>query len=175
MSGSGVHSGSHDSTNVAPSASQLLCKLNELLHADLDRAGYFITACCAIFDAPTRQLSYASAGHPPALLLRADGERCSTLDAGGCLLGIEKQTDFVDVKVQLHTGDIVVFYTDGITEARSPSGEMFGVERLGHAVAANRAAEPEEVVARVIEALETYTGGRPAEDDVTIVVMKLAK
>ncbi len=75
---------------VAPSASQLLCKLNELLHADLDRAGYFITACCAIFDAPTRELSYASAGHPPALLLRAGETRCTTLDAGGCLLGIDK-------------------------------------------------------------------------------------
>ncbi len=51
---------------------------------------------------------------------------------------------------------------------------MFGVERLGKAVAVNRAAEPEEVVARVLDELKIFTGGRPAEDDVTIVVMKLA-
>lgn len=159
---------------VAPSACQLLCKLNELLHADLDRAGYFITACCAIFDAPTRELSYASAGHPPALLLRAGETRCTTLNAEGRLLGIDKIVDFIDVKVKLHTGDIVVFYTDGITEAQSESGEMYGVERLGNAVAVNRAAEPEDVVARVLEELGSFTGGRPAEDDVTIVVMKLA-
>ncbi len=56
---------------VAPSAAQLLCKLNDLLHDDLECAGYFITACCAVFDATTRELNYASAGHPPPLLLRA--------------------------------------------------------------------------------------------------------
>ena len=159
---------------VAPSACQLLCKLNELLHGDLDRAGFFITACCAIFDAPTRTLSYASAGHPPALLLRAGETRCTTIEAGGCLLGIDKSFDFVDVKVKLFTGDIVVFYTDGITEAQNRTGEMFGLERFGNAVAVNRAAEPEAVVARVIEELEKFAEGTPPDDDITIVVMKLA-
>ena len=158
---------------VAPSACQLLCKLNELLHADLDRAGFFITACCAIFDAPTRVLSYASAGHPPALLLRAGETRCTTIDADGCLLGIDKTAEFIDVKVKLYTGDIVVFYTDGITEAQNPAGEMFGPERLGSAVATNRAADPETLVSRVLAELATFTAGRPPEDDLTLVVMKL--
>jgi len=159
---------------VAPSACQLLCKLNELLHDDLDRAGFFITACCAIFDAPTRTLSYASAGHPPALLLRASETRCTPLQTGGCLLGIDKAFDFVDVKVKLFTGDIVVFYTDGLTEAQNGAGQMFGLERLGNAVAVNRAAEPEAIVARVIEELEKFAEGTPPDDDITIVVMKLA-
>ncbi len=78
------------------------------------------------------------------------------------------------MKVKLHTGDIVVFYTDGITEAQNGDGEMFGLERLGKAVAVNRAAEPEALVARVLEELETFAGGTPPDDDVTIVVMKLA-
>ena len=159
---------------VAPSACQLLCKLNELLHADLDRAGYFITACCAIFDAPTRELSYASAGHPPALLLRAGETRCTTLNAGGCLLGIDKSVDFIDVKVKLHTGDIVVFYTDGITEAQNEVGEMFGLERLGNAVAVNRAAEPEARGGQSARGAGEIRRGQTARGRLTIVVMKLA-
>jgi len=76
--------------------------------------------------------------------------------------------------VKLFTGDIVVFYTDGLTEAQNGAGQMFGLERLGNAVAVNRAAEPEAIVARVIEELEKFAEGTPPDDDITIVVMKLA-
>jgi len=158
---------------VAPSAGELLCKLNDLLHDDLECSGYFITACCAIFDATTRVLNYASAGHPPPLLLRGGATGCTKLDADGCLLGIDKVSDFTDVRVKLETGDIVVFYTDGITEMQNASGAMFGVERLGEAVAANRAADPETLVARVLATLDGFAEGTLPEDDLTIVVMKL--
>jgi sigma-B regulation protein RsbU (phosphoserine phosphatase) len=150
-----------------------LCKLNDLLHADLECAGYFITACCAVFDATTRELNYASAGHPPPLLLRGGERGCTTLDADGCLLGIAKIADFTDVKVKLQTGDIVVFYTDGITEMQNAAGAMFGVGRLGETVAANRAEDPETMVARVLATLDGFAGGTVPEDDLTIVVMKL--
>ena len=112
---------------VAPNAAELLAKLNDLLHDDLECAGHFITACCAIFDAPTRVLSYANAGHPPALLLRATEAKCTTIDADGLLLGIRKDVHFMNVKVKLQKSDIVVFYTDGITEMRNQAGEAFGI------------------------------------------------
>jgi sigma-B regulation protein RsbU (phosphoserine phosphatase) len=158
---------------VAPNAAELLAKLNDLLHDDLECAGHFITACCAIFDAPTRVLSYANAGHPPALLLRAAEGKCTTIDADGMLLGIQKHVDFTDVKVKLETGDIVVFYTDGITEMENKTGESFGTVRLGEAVAAHRAEDPEVLVAEVLLTLEAFAGGMQAEDDLTLVVMKL--
>jgi serine phosphatase RsbU (regulator of sigma subunit) len=158
---------------VAPSAAQILTKLNELLHHDLDRAGFFITACCAIFDAATRELSYANAGHPPALLLRASAKKCTAIDAEGILLGVTKEAEFTEVKVELQTGDIVVFYTDGITEARNASGDMFGVQRLGETVATHRADDPETLVDSVLATLNGFAGGTQHEDDLTIVVMKL--
>ena len=158
---------------VAPNAAQLLCKLNELLHADLECAGHFITACCAIFDATTRELSYANAGHPPALLLRASEARCTPIDADGCLLGISKAADFTEVKVRLQKNDIVVFYTDGITEMQNAAGEMFGVTRLGDAVVSSRAEDPELLVAKVLMALDGFAGNTRPEDDQTIVAMKL--
>jgi phosphoserine phosphatase RsbU/P len=158
---------------VSPSAAQILAKLNDLLHNDLDRAGHFISASCAIFDAASRELSYANAGHPPALLLRTGTTSCVTLDADGMLLGIRKDVDFIEVKVTLQAGDIVVFYTDGITETRNGAGEMFGIDRLGEAVATHRADDPEILVASVLAALGGFAGGRQYEDDLTIVVMKL--
>lgn len=158
---------------VSPSAAQILAKLNSLLYDDLDRAGHFISASCAIFDAETRELSYANAGHPPALLLRAGETRCTTLDADGILLGIRKDMDFTEVKVMLQAGDIVVTYTDGITETQNGAGDMFGVGRLGEAVARHRADDPEILVASVLTALDGFAGGTQHDDDLTIVVMKL--
>ena len=158
---------------AAPNAAQLLAKLNELLHDDLECAGYFITACCAIFDAPTRMLSYANAGHPPPLLLRESATKCTPLDADGLLLGIEKDVTFADMKVKLETGDIVVFYTDGITETENATGEMFGWERLGQAVTAHRGENPEAMVSSILGALERFGWSGEHEDDLTLVVMKL--
>ena len=158
---------------AAPSAAELLAKLNDLLHDDLECAGLFITACCAIFDAPTRTLSYANAGHPPPLLLRESATKCTRLDADGLLLGIEKDVAFADMRVTLETGDIVVFYTDGITETENTAGEMFGIERLGQALTAHRRENPETVVSNILATLEHFGGGREHEDDLTLVVMKL--
>ena len=158
---------------VAPNAGELLGKLNELLHDDLECAGLFITACCAIFDAPTRTLSYANAGHPPPLLLRESAGKCTPLDADGMLLGIEKDVTFANMKVKLEMGDIVVFYTDGITETENATGEMFGVERLSQAVSDHRGDGPEAMVASVLSTLERFGGGKEHEDDLTLVVMKL--
>jgi sigma-B regulation protein RsbU (phosphoserine phosphatase) len=158
---------------VSPSAAQILAKLNNLLHDDLDRAGQFISACCATFDAATRELSYANAGHPPALLLRAGEANSSRLDADGILLGVRKDAIFAEVKVALEAGDIIVFYTDGITETRNQAGGLFGADRLGEVVATHRAEDPETLIASVLTALDGFAGGTQHEDDLTIVVMKL--
>ena len=74
------------------------------------------------------------------------------LDADGLLLGIEKDVTFADMKVKLETGDIVVFYTDGITETENATGEMFGWERLGQAVTAHRGENPEAMVSSILGA-----------------------
>jgi len=158
---------------VAPSAAQILAKLNELLHDDLDRAQLFMTACCATFDTDARVLSYANAGHPPALLLRAGESNCVPLDADGCFLGVRRDVNFTEVKVRLDTGDIVVFYTDGITEAQDSTGAMFGVERLKEAIVARCDSDPEPLIDGVLRELDRFAGDVKRDDDVTIVVMKL--
>jgi serine phosphatase RsbU (regulator of sigma subunit) len=158
---------------VEPGAAQILTRLNDLLHDDLERAGHFITACCATFDAKTRQLKYASAGHPPALLLRAGESRCTKLDAEGVLLGINKRAAFSEATVNMELGDSIVFYTDGVTEARNGAGEMYGADRLAESIAMHGADDPEIVVDSVLAALDRFSAGTPRDDDLTIVVMKL--
>jgi serine phosphatase RsbU (regulator of sigma subunit) len=159
---------------IEPSAAPILAKLNNLLFEDLGRAQLFMTACCATFDARTRELSYANAGHPPALLLRSDEDGVRSLQADGMLLGIQKDVVFTEVKVKLNAGDIVVFYTDGITERMSETGEFFGVDRLGQATIAHRADDPETLIDAVLEEVGRFAGTRPHDDDVTIVAMKVA-
>jgi sigma-B regulation protein RsbU (phosphoserine phosphatase) len=132
-----------------------------------------MSAFCATFDAATRELSYANAGHPPALLLRADESSCTLLDADGILLGIRKDAEFSEVKVPLRAGDIVVFYTDGITETQNDADALFGIDRLARAVVTRRQQEPEMLIASVLAELSEFGGVRQRDDDLTIVVMKL--
>jgi sigma-B regulation protein RsbU (phosphoserine phosphatase) len=159
---------------VAPSAAPILAKLNDLLYDDLDRANHFMSGCCATFNAATRELSYANAGHPPALLLRAGESGCRLLEAEGMLLGMEKAVRFSEAIVALRRGDIVVFYTDGITERENEAGEMFGLDRLKTAVIEHRDQDPEALIASVLDVLDRFAGAKPHADDVTIVAMKAA-
>jgi serine phosphatase RsbU (regulator of sigma subunit) len=155
-----------------PGAARMLTKLNEVLHDDLDHAGHFITACCATFDAATRQLKYANGGHPPALLLRAGEQACTTLEAEGLLLGLEKDAKFGEVTVKLAAGDMVVMYTDGVTETKNEDGAEFGRERLEQGVLAHRLADAETAIDQLFADLAQFAGTTPRDDDVTIVIMK---
>ena len=158
---------------VAGSAGRILDKLNRLLYDDLDRAGQFISACCAMFDAATGELCYANAGHPPALLLPAGETQWRTLTADGLLLGIRSDVVFGELRVRLGAGDVVVFYTDGVTEVRNGDGELFGTQRLCDAIAAHRHCDPEVLVDMIIGELHRFAGTERFEDDVTIVIMQL--
>jgi serine phosphatase RsbU (regulator of sigma subunit) len=155
-----------------PGAARILTKLNEVLYDDLDHAGHFITACCATFDAATRELKYANGGHPPALLLRAGEDACTTLDADGLSLGVRNEVDFGEITVKLSTGDIVVLYTDGVTEATNEVGAQFGRTGLEQAVIMHRSADAEMAIEAVFADLQQFAGATPRDDDVTIVIMK---
>ena len=158
---------------VAQSAGRILGKLNRLLYDDLDRAGQFMSACCATFDAGTRELCYANAGHPPAMLVRAGAAHWQALNADGRLLGMHRDVEFAELRVPLREGDVVAFYTDGATDVRSRDGELFGAARLGRTIAAHRDRDPEAIVAAVVDALRRFAGTERFDDDVTIVVMKV--
>ena len=160
---------------AAEGAGAILRKLNRLLYDDLDHAGHFMSACCATFDSAARELRYANAGHPPAILLRAGETQWRSLNADGALLGMQRDVEFGELRIALRVGDVVTFYTDGVTEARNRDGDQFGMARLGDLVAAHRDREPESLVAHVVAEVQRFAGSERFDDDVTIVIMKVTQ
>jgi sigma-B regulation protein RsbU (phosphoserine phosphatase) len=144
---------------------QRLCSLYTL------DGGQFITAAYGVYDPPSRTLTYASAGHPPARIRRTDGSIESLNGARSLPLGILADESYHESTVQLHPGEILVLYTDGVTETRSPSGELFDLPRLDAALADD--VSPQEMIDRLLGQLTQFAAGRPFADDRTLLVARV--
>jgi len=154
-------------------AGDALAVLNELLYDDLTRAELFISMFYAKFSAETRLLTYANGGHNPPLLLRCGQQGYSGLDADGMVLGVLKGVEFEEKNIFLKEGDVLTFYTDGITESQNDSGELFGAERLYQALYAYRGAPPEVIIEGVLKHVHDFSGHKALQDDISLVVLKI--
>jgi len=104
--------------------SETLGVLNNFLFEDLDNADYFITLFYLQYDITSQQLSFANAGHPPPLLLSPFQRECRQLDADGMILGVRKDIIFEEKTTTISNGDLILLYTDGLTEAENPDGDF---------------------------------------------------
>jgi phosphoserine phosphatase RsbU/P len=156
----------------SPAAS--LAQLNDALAAD-NPSGMFVTAAHGLIDRSRADIVLACAAHPPALLRRADGRVETLALKTGRLLGFDEgHLNLEDNRLHLEPGDLLVFYTDGITEARAPkSREMFGPGRLA-AVVAGFATELtlDACVDRAKAAVEQFTGSADLQDDLTMLLVR---
>jgi sigma-B regulation protein RsbU (phosphoserine phosphatase) len=131
----------------------------------------YVTAFIAALDPGTGRLAYTNAGHNPGLLVRADGT-VQRLEANGMPLGLFSVAEYERGEVTLAPGDLVLLYTDGITEAADPGGGEFGLDRL-QAVVRKHAREPLVALAVAIEtAVEVFADGTPFGDDRTLVMLR---
>ena len=158
---------------AALSTKEILRVLNELLYDDLTRAELFITMFCGKYDGASRTLSYANAGHTRPLLFR-DGS-WQELDAEGLILGVKQQVQFEEKSLILQPGDLLFIYTDGIIEAEGMGRELFGVQRLGDILVRMQDQEPEGMIDRIMAEVAAFTSPFPLQDDISMVVMKVAK
>ncbi len=131
----------------------------------------FITFFMTVADPDTGELSYTNAGHNPPLVVRAAGG-FETLRGGGVILGILPQATYEESRMRMDPGDILVLFSDGVTEAVNPQDEDFGEERLGALVASLRDRTAEEIVEAIDTAVTDFTQGAPAADDITVVVVR---
>jgi len=154
-------------------AGDALAVLNELLYEDLTRTELFISMFYAKFSTDSRFLTYANGGHNPPLLLRCGQQDCIELDADGMVLGVLKGVAFEEKSVQLKEGDVLVFYTDGITESQNEFGELFGADKLYRTVRSCRGAPPEGIIDGVLRQVHEFTGQKSLQDDVSLVVLKI--
>lgn len=155
------------------SAGKMLANLNELLYEDLTRAELFITMFYVKYNAERRLLTYANAGHNRPFLFRPKDGHCTELDAEGLILGIKREVIFEEKSMQLQRGDILLLYTDGITEARNASGEFFGADKLCAILSKVYYEEPERIVDMILKEVSDFIGLPVTEDDISMVVMKV--
>lgn len=148
-----------------------LAHANRLVCAD-STEGMFVTLFYAELDTEAGQLTYVNCGHNPALFYQAARGELTRLMPTGAALGIEADLPFTEQTVHLETGDLVVMYTDGFTEAIEASMEQFGEERLQAVVRENAHRAPAEMITALRAALQAFAGTLPPFDDRTIVVLK---
>jgi sigma-B regulation protein RsbU (phosphoserine phosphatase) len=131
----------------------------------------FITFFMTVVNASTGELVYTNAGHNPPLLVRAAGG-FDKLGGGGMILGILPTANYKETLAQMESGDVLVLFSDGVTEAANPTDEDFGEERLGRLVESLRHRPASEIVEAIEVAVNDFTQGAPAADDITVVVVR---
>ncbi len=151
---------------------QILARMNARLVEDLGD-GRFMSMVVGRLDRTRSVLTYANAGQTPPLLLRASGE-AQSLPGSGLALGIEKGVSYrLPPAVELAHGDLLLWFTDGIVEARNTAGDLFGQERLVDVLRRHRNADAKKILAALRTAVAEFAGSEHFEDDVTLVVLRV--
>jgi sigma-B regulation protein RsbU (phosphoserine phosphatase) len=154
------------------SPAKILENTNVVLYEDLTHVEKFITMFYAEYDTTTSILHYSNGGHNPPIALH-DGT-CTLLDTEGMVLGVLDTVQFEERTLQLEPNDVVVFYTDGVIEAKNADGEMFTMLRLCHLLEkADRRCNAQAVLESIYQALEQYSADTLRADDITVMVLKI--
>jgi len=167
---SSLHAAIHAQTGSHDSLVETISAVNNYLAANIP-PNRFVTLFYAELDPESGALSFLNAGHNPPLIVHAAGT-VEQLAAGGLPLGIRTNADYREGRTQLQLGDVLVIYSDGVTEAASPSGEEFGPTRLYEVVQRNVDASAAGIRDRIESALTKFSQGTQAADDITLVIVK---
>ncbi len=154
-------------------ANIVLEKANRLIANDA-REGMFVTVFYAILDTPGKILRISNAGHNPPLLFHSSTGECEELRMAGIVLGAFDEAQFQEKEIILKKGDIVIFYTDGITEAIDENNQQFGMERLIKVLKDNPYLQATELIKVIKEKIEEFSKDQPQFDDFTLVIVKLS-
>jgi serine phosphatase RsbU (regulator of sigma subunit) len=136
-------------------------------------ANRFITFFFSVLDAATGELAFANAGHNPPIVIRASGES-QLLEGGGPVLGVLPIAPYSEQREHLGPGDVLVLYSDGVTEANNANFDEFGEERFIEVLKRHRHEPAAGIVTAVTNALGEFAAGAPQADDITLVVAKRA-
>jgi phosphoserine phosphatase RsbU/P len=148
--------------------------VNRLVYESSPSA-FFASLFYAEYQPSTHTLQYVNAGHNPPLIVRPRKESCELfhLHAEAVPIGMFTDSQFAPAQFQLAKDDLLVAYTDGITEATNPSGEMWGLERLEQLLRSCSRMAPREIVERILAEVSDFVKSEPQRDDATLVVMKV--
>jgi sigma-B regulation protein RsbU (phosphoserine phosphatase) len=169
-------------SQIYQSPRQLLIEANRILASNLDSRS-FITMTYAVLDLPNGMMTYARAGHTPLIFLHGKGvPRAQVLIPNGMVLGLRidgAEARFGELleeeQIPLATGDVIVFYTDGITEAMNTASDLFGESRLSRLVEEHGHLESGELRERILREIEAFVGTADQHDDMTMILIKVTE
>lgn len=167
---SSLHAAVHAQASSNNSLVETISEVNRYL-AENTPTNRFVTLFYAELDSQTGALAFLNAGHNPPIIAHSAGT-VEHLASGGLPLGIMPDAFYREGHTQLQPGDVLVAYSDGVTEAVNPTGEEFGAQRLYEVIARNLDASAAGIRDRIEAALSKWAQGTPAADDITMVIVK---
>jgi sigma-B regulation protein RsbU (phosphoserine phosphatase) len=135
-------------------------------------ADRYATLFYGVFDGATRTLRHVNAGHNPPMVIRGEDRPIAWLETGGPPVGMFPNFTYEEGVVQLDPGDLVLAYTDGVTEAMNPAGEEWGVEGLQRAATESKAHNADDMVEAIFASMDEFSRGRQT-DDATVIVLRV--
>lgn len=146
-------------------------RLNKLIYSDITE-DMFITMMHTKYNSETKKLTYSNAGHNPLVVFNSQKGIIETHTVKGVAIGFLDDYNFKQGELEINIGDVVVFYTDGITEAENSNKELFGIERLKDVIEKNHLLSSEEIKLKILESVNLFKGECEQNDDITLVVIK---
>ena len=158
-------------SHVGGQPGRVVREINRRLHGQLD--GYLVTLVYAVVDTRERQLALSNAGHPAPLLRRRGQAAATEIGSAAAAIGLIEDETYATTRLPLESGDRLVFYTDGLTEAESPDGERFSVDNVKKLLAEDRESDVEQWTDRLLESVKRWRGRADAQDDLTVVSLDI--
>lgn len=158
------------------SPAKILHHLNRVMYADLENSHRFVTLFYSEYDPKTRLLSYSNAAHHPPLLWQAANRSIQRLDTLGMLIGLDADSHYEDAQIQLASGDTIIYFTDGFTDAANKNGDRFDEDNLSTAFqwACEHCPNPQAILEYLFEQVQQFIGeANQNGDDMTLVVMQV--
>ena len=159
------------SPSLLLSPSSTITQLNRILWDECQRLASFVTMFYAVLDLSNNILIYASAGHEPPILFGK--EEYKQLIEADLLLGFDKNKTYGEAAIEIHHGDVLVMFTDGVVESLNPKEEEFSRKNLTRVVEKNKNKTASEIVLQILIALKDFTRGEPLADEFTLAIAKM--
>jgi sigma-B regulation protein RsbU (phosphoserine phosphatase) len=151
----------------------VLLSANQLL-LQMTQATMFVTVFYGVLEPGNGRVRYARAGHDFPLLFSPYTDDCRVLRGRGTVLGCVEDIDLEEVDAELHPGDLICLYTDGITDANSTAGELYGLERLREAICATDGLSASDACDFILDSVDRFQAGTLQYDDMALLVVKLS-
>jgi len=154
-----------------PKVSKVVRNANKMIASDAP-TGMFVTLIYSVLDGENYSMQYANAGHPPPLLFRSADCTVQEETPMGLVMGIVDDAEYRERRIKFCSGDMAIFYTDGITEAMNKSGELYGIERLKEVIIGSCLLEPKEILKRILADITRFSQTAEQHDDITLIIIR---